>query len=407
MKEISHTKHTANWGLVTGAVYFDDRRPKKNGLFPVKIRITHKRERLYVNTGYSHSLKDWGLFDTNIKEIRKARIAILKQYEIIGNAIEDMNSRGVFSFALLNRHLGRGKKDDVFSHFEARISDLRSKGFVGNAMIHECALNCLKSHVPLNSLSFDKINIAWLEGYETAMAKDGKSTTTRSMYLRCLRAIINRAGKPSPFGRDKFQIKTGGGRKMALTKQQINEVLMKYEVIARSTTDKMRDLFYFSYLTNGINIKDLVLLKWSDIKNDSIHFIRAKTARINAKEVDIVAPILPQMKLIIDKWGDKESKYIFGYIHDRMTPQEIRVSCQNVTRLINKHMKLITDATGLPHISTYTARHSNATNLLRGGAQIEFISGQLGHSKISTTQAYLAGFDDETRRRMNEILTAQ
>jgi site-specific recombinase XerD len=45
--------------------------------------------------------------------------------------------------------------------------------------------------------------------------------------------------------------------------------------------------------------------------------------------------------------------------------------------------------------------------LLRGGASTEFISEQLGHGSIKTTQAYLEGFEPETRREMNETLTSE
>ena len=400
------TTNPVTWGLITGVIFFYDYRAKSNGLYPLKIRLTYKRERTYYNTGYSLNVDQWKIFNTARGEFRNIRIAIQKQMEIIGEHVKEMNKEGNFSFDLLATKLGRGKKDDVFATFEARIRDLRKKGSVTTAMIYECALNSLKSYTGSRELPFDKITKSWLESYNEGMEKSGKSTTTRSIYMRQLRAVINTADKVSPFGKGKFQIKGGGGRKMAISKLQINS-LMSFEVLPGSTTDKMRDLFYFSYLGSGMNIKDLILLKWSDIKNDEIHFIRAKTARLNSIEREIIVPILPQMQQIIDKWGDKESKYIYGYSHDSLTPQGVRVACQNVTRLINKHIKIIADATGLPHISTYSARFSYATNLLRGGAPIEFISGQLGHSKISTTQSYLEGFGSEAIRKYNKALTEE
>jgi integrase len=194
---------------------------------------------------------------------------------------------------------------------------------------------------------------------------------------------------------------------MALSKKQINGTLMNHPVVEGSTTDKMRDLWYFSFLTNGINVKDLVSLKWTNIVNNEIHFIRAKTIRTRKDKKTIKAPILPQLQTIINKWGSRDSDYIFGYLQDGLTPDEIRVICQNVTRLMNKHLKAIATEAGLPHISTYTARHSYASVLLRGGASTEFISEQLGHGSIATTAAYLDGFEPETRREMNETLTSE
>jgi site-specific recombinase XerD len=74
---------------------------------------------------------------------------------------------------------------------------------------------------------------------------------------------------------------------------------------------------------------------------------------------------------------------------------------------MNKHLATIAKEIGLPHISTYTARHSYASNLLRNNASTEFISEQMGHADLRTTQAYLAGFDSDTRRRLNETLTSE
>jgi len=44
-------------------------------------------------------------------------------------------------------------------------------------------------------------------------------------------------------------------------------------------------------------------------------------------------------------------------------------------------------------LTTYAARHSFATILLRSGAPITFASQRLGYTRIMTTQKYFAGFD--------------
>ena len=57
-------------------------------------------------------------------------------------------------------------------------------------------------------------------------------------------------------------------------------------------------------------------------------------------------------------------------------------------------------------VTTYAARHSFATILQRSGASTEFISEALGHSNVKTTQNYLAGFEDETKKETTKALTA-
>lgn len=49
-------------------------------------------------------------------------------------------------------------------------------------------------------------------------------------------------------------------------------------------------------------------------------------------------------------------------------------------------------------VTTYVARHSFFTILLRNGASVEFISESLWHADIKTTQNYLGSFDIETKK---------
>lgn len=110
-------------------------------------------------------------------------------------------------------------------------------------------------------MKFSEVTKDWLKKYEVAMLEEDKSYTTISMYLRALQSIMNEAKDQGiittsqyPFGRDRYKIPEGSGRKMALTLSQIKEVL-DYPLL--SETEKCcRDLWFFSYLTNGINMTD-------------------------------------------------------------------------------------------------------------------------------------------------------
>jgi len=55
-------------------------------------------------------------------------------------------------------------------------------------------------------------------------------------------------------------------------------------------------------------------------------------------------------------------------------------------------------------LTTYVARHSFATILVRSGAPMKLASQSLGHVNLSTTERYLAGFDLEAQAEFNKAL---
>jgi len=125
-----------------------------------------------------------------------------------------------------------------------------------------------------------EVTTDFLKKYESYMTSNGKSVTTIGIYLRHLRSIFNKAidaeiidRKYYPFGKNKYQIKAPRNIKKALTLDQIKGIV-DYEVIEGSSQHLARDIWLFSYYCNGMNIKDILNLKFKNIQKDVIQFER-------------------------------------------------------------------------------------------------------------------------------------
>jgi integrase len=112
---------------------------------------------------------------------------------------------------------------------------------------------------------------------------------------------------------------------------------------------------------------------------------------------------------IIEKWGtfDKSAdNYVFGVFNNRMTPEETYRIRLNTIRSINHYMKKLCERLKIDvPTTTYVARHSWATTLLRKGISTAYISKGFGHASFSTTEQYLGGFTQDQKKSVADLLT--
>ena len=397
---------------VTVTPVIDTSHPKKNGRFPVRIRVTYRRKLYYYTTGKDLTPEEWSaLSTTKARAMVSIRKDIESSYQIVRSAVEDLTTAGAFTFDTLNNRLKGATSDTVNTAFRAKISAFNQQGQVGTATVYDTILKGIErfagAHIP-----FDAVTVSWLVRYAAFLQSEGKKQTTIAIHLRHLRAILNEARRQGivkdaqyPFGRGRFEIQEGEGRKMALTLEQIGHIA-RYDD-GSDTTARYRDYWLFLYLCNGINVADFVRLRFRDIVDGEICFVRQKTERTTRTRKEIRVIVTDRMRAIIDRWGNPPSSdhFLFPILDGSEDAMRRKLKTQYLTRAINKRMSTIGAALGIGNISTYTARHSFATVLKRAGANIAYISESLGHNDLKTTENYLASFEREERVKNAELLT--
>lgn len=396
---------------ITVTPIIDKVHPKKNGLCPIRIRVTYQRKRVYYPTGKDLTVKDWErLSNARSRDIKDIRESIVNSFDIVRCVVEELASAGKFSFEALNSRLKKANDTYIDTAFNAKIDELRADGRIGSSDYYFYTLSSIKRFA-VRPVLIDSVTVDWLKRYEKFLRSENKSQTTIAMYMRAIRSILNEARRAGiikeaqyPFGRGRYEIQAGEGRKMALTLEQIGQIA-RYEDGSQATA-KYRDYWLFLYLCNGINMADFVKLRYRDIVDGEICFVRQKTERTTKTRKEIRVIISEPMQAIIDRWGNphKPDNFIFPVLTGKEDAIEQKHKTQYLTRAINRRMASVGKSLGIEHISTYTARHSFATVLKRSGANIAYISESLGHQDLKTTENYLASFEKEERIKAADML---
>lgn len=384
-----------------------------NGRFPVNLQICYRRkQKFYTIVGERCTADE---FEAIISPKSKGDNKIRRErYDAVRRRADKViNEIGSFSFEEFEiEYLGlKGRSATIQEYFEQKINELDDEDKIQTATLYRATIKSFQKFD--NKISLQKITSKYLKKYENWMIDEGGTYTTVGMYMRNLKHIVNRALddkiiKSYPFGtaKDKYQIPKSTNTKKALTIVEI-EKLYKYQTDDRNEF-VAQQYWFFSYLCNGMNMADIVNLKYKNIKGNSLTFIRKKTKHTTSEKTEINVFLSPETFQIIASIGNMNKEpenYIFPIYIDGLTAIEENNKLKQHIKTTNKYFnRLAAKAEVEGNITTYWARHSFSTILKRSGAPIEFISEQLGHQSTKVTQNYLDSFEDETREKFSASL---
>lgn len=392
------------------AIVLDRRKGSKEGKFPIALRVYWSGKVRFIRLGMEESQKS---FDSIMaarprgekRETRATIEALLKRAE---NAKESLDQ---WNFEEFKKRFKGGQTDnkEIFSRYRMWIKDLHKQGRTGHARHVRSAYNSLTSYHKKKELFFNEVSVSWLQSYEAWMVKKGNRPRSAGIVLATLRTIFNDAIHEgiitkSPFGKRAYSIPKGGGVPRALKVEELNRLWM-YE------TDVLREqeaLLYFKliYLWSGINAHDLFLLKWENIKGDSLYFQRGKTISKSNKIIQL--PVNDEVLAILQQlsFTDKQKEYILPVYEGVKTDQEREKRKRNKIKMLNKYLKRIGERLGFSlALTTYVARHTYATVANKLGVPLTYIQDTLGHTNIKTTQNYLDRFEDEKAKEFQNLLS--
>ncbi len=162
-----------------------------------------------------------------------------------------------------------------------------------------------------------------------------------------------------------------------------------------STAEAKRDRAMLELLyASGMRISELVALNLGDVNTSSDFFVRCLGKGRKERIIPLYENITKTVQSYIDEdrpklaHGKKENALFLNARGERLTRQGFWQKLKEYAR----------EAGLSEHISPHTLRHSFATHMLSGGADLRSVQELLGHANISTTQVYTHLTTEHVRR---------
>lgn len=306
-------------------------------------------------------------------------------------------------------NLSNGSKVDAYALYQVRFDSLTAEGRFGTAHNLRCSWYSIRSFK--KELFLEDIDETFLKSYRAYMLKKKSSNSTIGIYLRNLRAVYNQAvtdglisGNNKPF--KNVVIGSSVKSKSVLYPHQL-KALWEYRCEG-IRTQRAIAFFFFCYLANGMNFKDVGFLKYKNIQGNVLSYVREKTKRTKSNNSEIKVHLHDAMKKIIEVWGNpnqKPDEYIFKFMSKYKSDKHMEETITRYKRVSNKMLAIVGKELGFEvHLCLNLARHSFATKQKIDGTPVAFISDAMGHSSLAVTEHYLKSLPDNNLALLNSKL---
>ena len=200
-----------------------------------------------------------------------------------------------------------------------------------------------------------------------------------------------------------------------------DEETMQKIIVALENESLKYETYYKLIIATGMRRGECCGLKWSDIdyEKDCIH-IQRNVVKITGEEIivkdtktaagDRYVYFSPEMESLLKEYY-RECVWQADAYEDRVLTEDDFVFRKHDSQdpmtpsTFTWRFKLILKKNGLPEkLNVHSLRHSNASLLIAGGADVATVAGLLGHSQPSTTLDIYTHAFDKNKKAASEAL---
>lgn len=222
-------------------VSLDTRRKKKDGSYPIIMRLGHNGKTTSIPLGLSIDEKDW---DDKQRKVKKTYTGV-NSVTWLNNRIQKMKTEamniilklhedGILQTlpitSLKDRITQKDAKDSFFEFANQCVNELIAANRIGTARSYKGIISILKDYRKGRDLLFKEITYEFLTKFEIYHKAKGNGINGLAVYMRTIRSIYNKGIKSGrvekelyPF--DDYKIKTAPTEKRALDIEFLKKII--------------------------------------------------------------------------------------------------------------------------------------------------------------------------------------
>ena len=365
-----------------------------------------------TKTGINLKHADWDKKKQRVKtshpnSTRLNNMLLKKLSEASDKAIELETNHAAISSKTIMKKIKPNSGGSFFKQAETYLVTLKEAGKFNEYTADKPRIKHFKDFLNGSDIVFPDITVGLLERFKHHLAttltvgKDKRPVQERTVinHMVVIRSVFSQAMKQGvvekkyyPFGKEGIQIKFPESQKVGLSADEVKQI--EDVELANANHNHARNLWLISFYFGGMRVSDVLRLKWSDFKDNRLHYTMGKNSKPGSlKATEKVGLILAQYesgKRHNDDFIFPELKKIDN-VHDEFLME--RVISENASRADKFLRKFVAPAAGITNkLTMHIARHTFGN--IAGNNKVSLIMLQkiFRHSRITTTMGYMANF---------------
>ena len=344
---------------------------RKDGKYPVSIRLTHKRNSAYINTKLyvtdKQLDKKGNLKDTFLLRELNNRLAVYEEKKAaLSFKLEAYSAKELAEYLVRATERNSGAGIDFLNFATEHKKNLIDKGKKRTAEIVQTTINSLKDFTNSDVIFFSEITVAFLQKYEKWLTIEKQKPVKgrgASLYMGQIKMLFNKAVNlyndedkgevvitNYPFKR--YKIPTAPTPEKRARSVEEFRAIINYQPIGKRD-EFARDVFILSFCLIGMNAADLFTCPKPI--DGRITYFRKKTTARRVDKAEFSVKLMPEITELVNKYKDEtDSDHAFRFY-------KMYSSIQNMNRALREGLNILSGKLGISHLTFYAARHSWAT----------------------------------------------